>query len=411
MAINLILPVNELSVETCLEIAAEVENCPIATLDRIAGIARLVKGTFSPRMLAMASRIIPFNQIFNGTPVMLLGEEDAAVFYFFSNWRPESDPQRIAWPHISLRAATLIWPDIFNNHFQIHFQFPIRPESLLARLEIHGPQPPFESWIDLPRVPPRIGTLTDLASVRPRHAIVYILALGNHSLRFLGNTLNLVLAYIGLAANYRIEPVTPETSFNPGWDVTVLYMPADAEVAPPLGRLLQGILMCSMAPLLISARAALLIQHQYEERWEQMFVVGHRADLQESEVADEANWHDPSPTLLPRSQDLFTWITRRGIDRFLHSIPLTAGPHYKWRVQMAWRCGRVIAAAVIGCPIAIFNYDFAACWPEPTTDRTNQIENWVRFRHMALTTLSLMCEAMAGVPIAIRVPGQHGPMG
>jgi hypothetical protein len=192
-AIHLILPVNELSVETCLEIAAEVSDCPIATLDSIAAIARLVLGTFSPQMLILTAGIIPFNCIFNGTLPMILCEEDTALFYFFANWRIDFDFHRIEWPHISLRAATQIWPDFFNQNFSIDFQFPLRPESILASLDTRGLSLPFEAWIDRPEVPPRRGTFTNLASIRPRHAIVDILDLGNHSLTFLRNTLRLAL--------------------------------------------------------------------------------------------------------------------------------------------------------------------------------------------------------------------------
>jgi hypothetical protein len=71
---------------------------------------------------------------------------------------------------------------------------------------------------------------------------------------------------------------------------------------------------------------------------------------------------------------------------------------------MKWKCGRLIAMAVIGGPSAIFNYDFAAYRLDPGNDRARQIENWVKFRHIALTTLSLMCEAMAGVPVVITSP-------
>jgi hypothetical protein len=261
---------------------------------------------------------------------MLLIDEDISLVYYFLNWRPEFNPRLIVWPHISLRAAVQVWRDIFQEFMPIVFQFPIDPDSILEKLIMPDQPPPLELWIDHAEVPPRPATLTNLASVRPRHAKVYVLELGDYSIPFISHNIEGMLRYIGLGANFRIEFVTPHTEFDPGWDVVVLYMPADSSPTKSFERLLNGILFCGPAPILISARVALVIQENYANVWRRIFPDGQLPGLQENQnFLDGIVWEAPSPTLLPLRRDLFAWEPREGKDWFLQSIPFTATPTFR----------------------------------------------------------------------------------
>jgi hypothetical protein len=61
VAIHLVMPVSELSIETCIEIASAVRECPIAVMDSIAPMVRLVLGTLRTEVLCHVPALINFD--------------------------------------------------------------------------------------------------------------------------------------------------------------------------------------------------------------------------------------------------------------------------------------------------------------------------------------------------------------
>jgi hypothetical protein len=397
-AVNYLLPINEWSVATCLAIAARADNYPNTMLAGLTGIVRLVLGVLPVTAVERAAHVIPFDRIFDGSGPVLLGDEDIAAFCFLAAPRAHTDANLVVWSHLSLRAATLLWPDILNDLFPVSFQFDIPGDSVLRRLRPAPHDISFERWADSPKIPPRPGTFINLASVRPRHALIYVLEFGTLDGDFLLRSLTNMLAYIDLAQLSRITFARSDTEFEPGWDVTVLYMPATAMHTYDFARLLEGIINYG-GPLVMSARTAQVISTDYPQLWRRFFDNDYFPTLEfDDEFLDEVAWVSSSPTFLPRTTDLFAWRSRRGEDWFLHSIPFRAKGRYKWRVQLGWKSGRLIAASAVGTPVSFFNFDLAECGRIPYGDPSEKVANWIRFRQMALMLLSLMCESMAGLP-------------
>jgi hypothetical protein len=231
---------------------------------------------------------------------------------------------------------------------------------------------------------------------------LYILEPPGDPHEFLFPQLARLLAYIGIHPNFRIDLVTPNTQFDPSWDVAVLYMPSHAAHTQDFAQLLTGITSSNYVPLVMSARAALVISQDYPMVWATFFQDRWvpRFDVSD-EFLNEVDWSAPSPTLLPQAKDFITWLPEDGHDTFLFSIPFRAVPESSWRAQMSWKTGRVIAASFFGPPISIFNFDIAKCWNPQCADPPEKLANFIRFRQMALSLLSLMCESMSGLPFLV----------
>jgi hypothetical protein len=166
------------------------------------------------------------------------------------------------------------------------------------------------------------------------------------------------------------------------------------------GLLLQDIAgLARVPPLVISARACLEIMSRYDGVWCQLFGESVAPQFMEGD-ADKTHgaWTEPSATLLPDRKDLFRWVMNPdGTDWFLGSVPFKARTGRKWSAQMGLVGGRIIAGAIAESPVAVFNFDFFECIEVEPLDERSRINWFVRFRHMALSMLSLMCEAMAGM--------------
>jgi hypothetical protein len=400
-ALQRMFPVNELSVATCLAIASAVREVPPHIVNDLSKVVRAVLGFQPLAIIKLATQVIPFHIMFGSNFHIRLVDEDLAVYYFFSSSMDPQDISLVNWAHISLRAASMLWPGLLPSNFQ----FDLKADSILQELVVVPHSIAFDQWLEMRAIGPRPGTLTNLAYDRPRDVLVYVLETGDKDAGFIKTIFNWMMSYIGLATKAKIQFVTPNTHFNTGRDVILLYIPPTAVHTQDYAMLLSEIIQNGPTPLVMSARAALIISHDYPQLWVQLFIQGFCPQfLDNDEFIDEVQWIEPSPTLLPHTKDLFVWkpVDRR--DLVLHSIGFRADGQYQWHSQMSWTTGRVIAATASRAPITFFNFDFLECWGREFVDDNDRTENWIRFRQMALTILSLLCESMASLPFRCEEP-------
>jgi hypothetical protein len=101
----------------------------------------------------------------------------------------------------------------------------------------------------------------------------------------------------------------------------------------------------------------------------------------------EIKWNDPPPTFLPRKTDLVEGALTQGEDLDFRSGPFRAERSQCWRAVLEWKNGRVLAGAVAGSAVSIFNFDLC----------TGGIGMGEFQKQKALFLLSVMCESMSGV--------------
>ena len=399
MAVDWILPVNELSVGTCLDILSRAANPSITVRDNVLAITRLVLGSLSNDDLDRAISLFSFKDMFAGFGAFVfVSDEDMVLYYGLK--RDEIDftqdcPDFIRFPHISLRALSIVTGDA---RLQKQFQFPIDEKSVLASMPTIE-NFPIKWWCRFD-IPPRVGTNWNLASTPPRNAYIYVFA---QQTREMDDCIASTLNFLGLPTSTQVTDtvfefawtyVTNYTKFRTGYDVYIFYMPSDVPFDVDFWTLVHGMATCGESiPLVVSATAALKMQQFYRSTWEQ--IVGKSTQLTGYDVVGEdryMQWNEPSPSLLPRKQDLFKDIlSPSGKDTFYGSIPFSGGVGNEWHSQMEWKNGRIFAGSISGTSLSVFNFEILT--PPKMVD---PLDIWIRSKHVALCLLSLMCESIAG---------------
>jgi hypothetical protein len=404
VAVEFLLPINEATIVAALEIVASLETpIPPAVFVHLASVVKLVIGMLPPQSLGMIIGNIPFLNIFDFDGPALLGDEDIAVNYLMAEPPSQANPGLVNWPHMSLRLASFLW---WEDFAEFHFQFPV------ADPIYDVPQLPVSIWYQTNCVP-RPGTYLNLASVRPRHAIVYVLGqLDERTQLCVIDFFKRMFVFIGVVeAENPVIFVTADTRYQPGYDVTILWLPTHCQQISNFDMLLEDISGLSrVPPLVISAKACVEIMDHSATAWRQLFRESVVPKFSECDHdVTHGVWSEPSPTLLPDRRDLFKWaMNPDGTDWFLGSVPFSADAGRKWSAEMGLVGGRLIAGAVAESPVAVFNLDFIRCTAAAPLSEETRICWFARFRHMALSMLSLMCEAMAGGTFHVASPIVNG---
>jgi hypothetical protein len=308
-----------------------------------------------------------------------------------------------------LRAAAELWPDTLR---QYDFQFPLTGTEIvneLPRTALEKASIPIEVWFNQ-ESSRRPGTHGNLSSVPPRFVIVYILAYETEkAFRYFATQFRSLFTFMGLPVPQSGKPlvhfVNTSTRYIAGYDVSVLFMPDLGSFEIEYSQLLWDILEIQRDPvLLINTQAILAITKRYPQLWVRMLRHSVPPEFQEWDDCPDGEviWQEPSPTLLPHRRDLFRWrLNGEGQDTVLYSIKFSVRVHQKWRALMEWMGGRIIAGVMSGSPIAVFNFEFSDTLGTNFEGNPNTVDSFVRFRHVALCLLSLMCEAMAAVECII----------
>lgn len=406
-----LLPVNELNVITCLEILSRTPDPPIAVRDNILAITRLVLSSLRKCDLDRVIGLFSVEDIFGsfGRQFVFVNDEDLPLYFALK--RNEIDvssgcPEFLRFPHVSLRALSRVTDD---PRLKKPFQFEVEEQSILADIPTMSDLP--LKWWCRCDIPPRPGTYPNLAAAPPSKAYVYIFA---EQTREMDEQVSSMLRFLGLPTMVNITEkvsefawtyVTQYTKFRTGYDVYILYMPSGVAYDVDFWTLLDGIMAAGPGiPLVVSATAALKMQQFYRSTWET--IVGKQTQLMCYDVSEDdrhMRWNEPSPTLLPRKQDLMKGtLSLSGKDTFYGSIPFSGGAGQDWTSVMEWNNGRVFAGSISGTSTSVFNFELIT--PHELVD---PLDIWIRSKQVALCLLSLMCESIAGVaPVFVNATHQ-----